>query len=73
MTNIKEVNAETEVTFTCGMNIQGARRKETFTLGDLGWTDEQGEKLQKAISGWFEDWLYNELDSGWFFNEEEER
>lgn len=65
----KPVNGETKVTFTCRMNIVGSGTKETFTLNDLGWSDQQGKELSEFLSECFEDWLFNTIDSGWYLVE----
>ncbi|WP_406590341.1 hypothetical protein [Bacillus atrophaeus] len=65
----KNVDQNTEVTFTLSIGYVGATKEETFTLQQLGWNGETGDDLDKFLDDVHEDWITNHVDTGWYIEE----
>ncbi|MCX4184272.1 hypothetical protein ACM9DY_11175 [Bacillus velezensis] len=70
--NMKNVDQNTEVTFTLSIGYAGATREETFTLEHLGWNGETGSDLVRFLDDAHDVWQINNVDTGWYIEGEEE-
>lgn len=60
-----------EVTFNVSTGYVGSKREETFKLIDLGIIEDEytKEELEDVLNEAFENWLWNNIDAGWDFEE----
>jgi hypothetical protein len=62
--------SDTVYEFTLGIGFVGAEHKEEFTLDDMGYTQEEWDKLEdkdkeeELRTNW-NDWSNNYIDGGW--------
>ena len=62
--------SKTEYTFYVGIGLAGCTREETFSVEDLGfseeeWKDMDDDEKEELLSGWWDDWHINYIDGGW--------
>lgn len=61
-----------KVTFVVSTGYVGSRREETYNLEDLGIIESEYEtekELEKAIDEAYADWVWENIDTGWGFEE----
>ena len=62
-----------KVTFSVSTGYVGARREETVDIDEWfvkGEDYETEEELEELIGKAFEDWVWENLDSTWYFEED---
>ncbi|QIC46225.1 hypothetical protein GAG94_03240 [Lysinibacillus sphaericus] len=61
-----------KVTFSVSTGYVGSRREETYKLEDLGIIESEYEteqELEKAIGEAYEEWVWENTDSTWYFED----
>lgn len=59
-----EVNENTKVRMFVDIGIANAQQEDVLTLGELGWSGEQGEELTKFLEQCANDFKNEHLDFG---------
>ena len=58
-------------TFSVSTGYVGSKKVETFTLEELGIDENlQGEEMEKALNGAFQEWLWDNIDFTYFINKD---
>ncbi|MGE7840673.1 DUF7167 family protein [Lysinibacillus sp. NPDC093712] len=61
-----------KVTFSVSTGYVGSRREETYKLEDLGIIESEYEteqELEKAVGEAYEEWIWESIDSTWYFED----
>lgn len=62
-----------KVTFSVSTGYVGSNRTETFELADLGIIENEYKterELEDAIGEAYEEWVWNNIDTNWYIEEE---
>lgn len=66
---MKIMDPKTKVTFTLSIGFPGARREETFSLKDLGYSPQTDTDIDKFLEDQWNEWKDEFVDGGWEIEE----